>query len=186
MVVEQAERMKAFNREDRYNRHFSFSHLYTGIGYEGIASFIGLHPESEEIKEPVPPEKKDELHDLCLWLYGSKRDDVRPVIRSQNPDLRNLDAVVVNRSAVAALRAGIDLSRAYEMSRPSGTVFEESLHASKRELEKSKSLVSTGYDGSEQLLTVADDVAELASDLYDEMYKKNSPRRNRRSARNKP
>ena len=111
---------------------------------------------------------------------------MRPVIRSQNPDLRNLDAVVVNRSAVAALRAGIDLSRAYEMSRPSGTVFEESLHASKRELEKSKSLVSTGYDGSEPLLTVADDVAELASDLYDEMYKKNSPRRNRRSARNKP
>ena len=178
--------MKVFNRENRYNRHFSFSHIYTGIGYEGIASFIGLGPESEETEEPVPVEKKDQLRDICLWLYGSKRDDIRPVIRSQNPDLRNLDAVVVNRSAVAALHAGIDLARAYEMSRPSGTVFEESLHASKRELEKSKSLVSTGYDGSDQLLTVADDVVELATDLYDEMYKKNSPRRNRRSTRTRP
>ena len=186
MVIEQAERMKTFHREDRYNRHFSFSHLYTGIGYEGIASFIGLRPESDETEEPVPLENKDELRDLCIWLFGSKRDDIRPVIRSQNPDLRNLDAVVVNRSAVAALRAGIDLTRAYEISRPSGTVFEESLHASKRELEKSKSLVSTGYDRSEQLLTVADDIAELASDLYDEMYKKSSPSRKRRSTRMRP
>ena len=42
---------------------------------------------------------------------------------------------------------------------------------------------STGYDGSDQLLRVADDVAELANDLYSEMYEKNSPRRERRAAR---
>ena len=29
MVIEQAERIRAFDREDRYHRHFSFSHLYT-------------------------------------------------------------------------------------------------------------------------------------------------------------
>ena len=183
MVVEQAERMNAFHREDRYHRQFYFSHLYTGIGYEGIASFIGLQDESEEREDPVPVDKKDELRDLCLWLYGSKKQDVRPVIRSQNPDLRNLDAVVANREAVSALRAGTELSRSFEISRPSGTVFEESLHAAKRNLEKARGLVSTGYDGSEQLLTVADDVAQLASDLYNEMYEKRSPRRERRAAR---
>ena len=183
MVVEQAERMNVFSREDRYNRHFSFSHLYTGIDYDGIASFIGLRPEAEETDEPVPPEKRDELRDLCKWLYGSKRDDIRPVIRSQNPDLRNLDAVVANREAVAALRAGTELSRAVEISRPSSTIFEESLHAAKRNLEKARGVLSTGYDGSEQLLAVADDVYEIASDLYDEMYKKQRPRRARRSGR---
>ena len=183
MVIEQAEEMKVFNREDRYNRHFSFSHLYTGISYDGIAAFIGLRSESEETEEPVPPEKIDELRDLCIWLYGSKKSDIRPVIQSQNPDLRNLDAVVANREAVAALRAGNGLSRAFEISRPSSTVFEESLHAAKRDLEKARGLLSTGYDGSEQLLAVADDVSELASDLYDEMYKKRDPPRRRRAGR---
>ena len=183
MVIEQAERMKAFDREDRYHKHFYFSHLYTGIGYDGIGSFIGLRPEDEESEEPVPIENKNELGDLCLWLYGSKKEDKRPVIRSQNPDLRHLDAVVANREAVAALRAGSELTRAFEISRPSSTVFEEALHAAKRDLEKARSLQSTAYDGSEQLLTVADDLVELATDLYNDMYKKRSPLRDRRVAR---
>ena len=183
MVIEQAERLRVFDREDRYNKHFAFSHLYTGIGYDGIASFIGLRPETEENEEPVPTEKEDELRELCLWLYGSKREDKRPVIRSQNPDLRDLDTVVANREAVAALRAGKELTLAVEISKPASTVFEASLHAAKRELEKARSLLSTGYDGSEQLLRVADDVAELANDLYEEMYQKRSPRRERRATR---
>ena len=181
MVIEQAERMKLFHREDRYNKHFSFSHLYTGIGYDGIASFIGLRPESEESDEPIPIDKSVELKDLCTWLYGSKRADIRPVIQSQNPDLRNLDVVVGNREAVAALRAGYELSRAFEISRPSSTVFEESLLAAKRDLEKARGSLSTGYDGSSQLLSAADDVVVIASDLYDEMYKKSSTNRKRRS-----
>ena len=183
MVIEQAERLKIFDREDRYNKHLAFSHLYTGIGYDGIASFIGLRPETEENEEPVPSEKKDELRELCLWLYGSKSEDKRPVIRSQNPDLRDLDTVVANREAVAALRAGRELTMAVEISKPAATVFEASLHAAKRELEKARSLLTTGYDGSDQLLRVADDIAELANDLYGEMYQKNSPRRDRRATR---
>lgn len=185
MVIEQAEYMKVFNRADRWNNHFSFSHLYAGIDYDGIGSFIGLHDESEEKDAPVPEENKSELGDLCLWLYGSKKENKRPVIRTQNPDLRQLNAVVANREAVAALRAGSELSRAFEISRPPSSVFEESLHAAKRELERAHSQLSTGYDGSKQLLDVADDVAQLAYDLHDAMYRKNQPPRERRASRGK-
>ena len=185
MVFEQAERMKVFDRNDRYQRHFSFSHLYTGIDYDGIASFIGLHSETEESQEPVPIENRDELKELCLWLYGSKKEDRRPVIRSQNPDLRYLNAVLANGEAVAALRAGTDLTIAFEISRPSSTVFGESLYAAKRSLEKARSLVTTGYDGSNDLLTVANDVAEIAADLHDDMYRRHSPRRKRRATGNR-
>ena len=181
MVIEQAERWKVFDREDRSRRHFSFSHLYTGLDYTGISEFIGLSPEADDDPEPVPVEKKDELGELCRWLYGSKKEEVRPVVQSQNPDLRRLDGVVANREAVAALRAGTELSYSFEISRPSSNVFEESLHAAKRNLEKAHSLLSTGYDGSQQLLTVADDVADLAHDLYSEMERKSSPRRRRRA-----
>ena len=181
MVIEQAERMRVFRREDRWNRHFSSSHLYTGLDYTGISSFIGLHSESEEDQEPVSPDKKEELRELFLWLYGSKSDDTRPVIQSQNPDLRHLDAVVANRESVAALRAGIELTHAFEMSRPSLNVFEESLHAAKRNLEKAHSLLSTGYEGSGELFRIAGDVADLAYDLYEEMERKRNPRPKRRT-----
>ena len=185
MVIEQAEDMKVFDRADRWHNHFSFSHLYAGIGYDGIAPFIGLRDEDEEREEPVPAENKNQLGELCLWLYGSKRDNKHPVIRSQNPDLRQLNAVIKNREAVAALRAGSELSRAFEISKPVSSVFEESLYAAKRELEKAHSLLSTGYDDSKQLLEVADAIAELADDLHKAMERKYQPRRERRSARGK-
>ena len=182
MVIEQAERMNVFSRQDRWRPHFAFSHLYTGLDYPGINSFIGLRPEIHEEPEPVPLEKKEELRELCLWLYGSRKGDTPPVIQFQNPHLRQLDAVVGNRESVAALRAGVDLTRAFEISRPSSNVFEESLHSAKRNLEKARSLLSTGYDGSEQLLTTAREVAILADDLYEEMVRNRSPRRKRRAA----
>ena len=181
MVIEQAEKMSVFNRDDRWRRHFSFSHLYAGIDYEGISSFLGLRPEAEESENPVPSEKKDELGELCRWLYGSKKDNKHPVIQSQNPDLKRLDAVVANREAVAALRAGTELSRAFEISRPVSNVFEESLYTAKRQLEKARGLVSTGYDDSEQLLIIAGEVADIAYDLYADMERKRTPRPRRRA-----
>ena len=175
MVIEQAERMKVFRREDRWHNHFSFSHLYTGIGYDGISTFIDLRPETDEDQEPVPFEKKNELGELCRWMYGSKKEETPPIIERQNPHLRQLNAVLSNREALAALRGGDSLEYAFEASRPSSTVFEESLLASKRSLEKARGLLSTGYDGSEELLRIAGAVANLADDLYDEMERKHNP-----------
>ena len=183
MVIEQAERMKVFSREDRWRNHFSFSHLYTGLNYPGISEFIGLEAETVDERDPVPPEKKAELGELFLWMYGSQRQKTPPVIETQNPHLRQLESVVGSREALAALRDSNNLGVAFEVSRPSSTVFEESLLASKRSLQKARGLLSTGYDGSEQLLRIADSVAELANDLYEEMSRKGS-RRNRRKAEN--
>ena len=181
MVMEQAERWNLFDREDRWFRHLSFSHLYVGLGYSGISGFIGLTSEADEDPEPVPADKKEELQELCLWLYGSRKEETRPVVESPDTDLRRLDRVVANGEAAAALRAGTGLSYAFEVSRPSSNVFEESVHAAKRNLEKVHGLLSTGYDGSRQLLTVAEDVADLADDLHAEMERKSSPRRRRRA-----
>ena len=174
MVIEQAERLNVFRREDRWRSHFSFSHLYTGLDYDGISAFIGLRPETEEDREPVPSEKKEELGELCLWMYGSKKAGKLPVIETQNPHLRQLDAVVADKEAIAALRSGQGLAYAYETSRPSSTVFEESLLASKRDLQKARGLLSIGYDGSDELLRIAGTVAELADDLYNEMERKSN------------
>jgi hypothetical protein len=172
MVLEQAERAKVYDREDRFRQRLAFSHLYTGLDYEGIGSFLNIAPKEKETDEPVPKNKLKELGELCVWLYGSKREKLVPVVESQNPDLRQLNAVVANRESVAALRAGVGLAKAFEMSRPPRAVFEEALLAAKRELTTVRANLTTGYDNSDALLKIAGTVAEMADDIYLEMERK--------------
>ncbi len=181
MVIEQAEREGVFSRVDRWKRHFSFSHMYTGVSYPSLATFLSLRPEDEEQRNPVPTTRIKELGELCLWMYGSRRAETPPALKSQNPHLRYLASIVENKDGLAALRSGLDIEAAYELSRPSSAVFEESLLASKRSLQKARGLLSTGYGGSVELLRIAGSVADLAVDLYEEMDRKNRPRRKRRS-----
>lgn len=182
MVIEQAEQLRVFNRENRWYRHFSFSHLYTGLDYPGISSYIGLRLANDEDPEPVPPEKKDELRQLCLWLYGNGKEQIPPVIQSQNPHLRQLDAVLSDRGATADLRRNGNLAYAFESSRPATNRFEESLLAARENLQKAHSMLSEGYDASEELLRTAGTVANLADDLYREMERKRNPVREVRIA----
>lgn len=177
MVIEQAEREKVYDREDRFRQRFAFSHLYTGLDYDGVSSFISLKAEDEETKNPVPKEKVKELGELCVWLYGSKKDNRPPVVESQNPDLRRLNAVLNNREAIAALRAGTELVKAFEISRPPAAVFEEALLAAKRELTTARAHLTTGYDKSEALLRIAGSIANTADDLYTEMDRKQNPQK---------
>jgi len=180
MVIEQAERAGVFSREDVTRKTFAFSHLYVGLQREGIQKFLGIDDPTEETENPVPAEKISELGELCKWLYGSKEDNIEPVIQSQNPDLKNLDLVLQNREALAALRSGEPLSIALEFTQPAARVFEDQLMAAKRSLIKARGLLSEGYDGSEALLRIAGSVAEIADDLYDEMERKRNPEKKKR------
>lgn len=181
MVVEQAEREKVFNRDDRYKKHFAFSHLYTGLQYDAISSFLELKNEDEETTAPVPETKIKELGELCLWLYGSKTQDTPPLVETQNPHLRQLNESLKNRESLSAIRSGVPLFQAFELSRPSSTLFEEALLTSKRNLQKARTYLTDGFDGSKDLLQVADSIAELADDLYAEMERKTRPRRKRKT-----
>lgn len=175
MVLEQAERENVYELDDKFRQRLAFSHLYTGLDYDGISSFISLKPEGDEADAPVPKEKLKELGELCVWLYGSKKLKRPPVIESQNPDLRRLDAVLASREAIAALRADSDLAKAFEMSRPPTAVFEEALLAAKRDLTTASAHLTTGYDKSEALLRIAGNIANMADDIYRQMEHKFKP-----------
>jgi ParB-like nuclease domain len=175
MVIEQAERTKVYDREDRFRRRFAFSHLYTGLDYEGFSEFLNLREDDAESTSPVPAGRMKQLGELCVWLFGSRRQKKAPVVETQNPHLRQLDAILRSREAIAALRDGSDIGAAYELTRAASVVLEESLLKSKRELTRARAYLTTGYDGSEELLRVAGTVAELADDVYSEMERKRQP-----------
>ncbi len=170
MVLEQAERANVYDREDRFRPRLSLSHLYTGLGYSGISAFLELRDGDNE--NPVPPEKLEQLGELLVWLFGSKKAKQPPIVESQNPNLRQLDAVIKNREGLASLRSTKDLAMALEISRPAIAVFEEALLAAKRELQRARGYLSTGYDNSEDLLRIAGSVATIADDIYTEMDRK--------------
>ncbi len=179
-VVEQAQETGVYDQEDRWHRGFYFSHIYTGLGYSGFTEYLRLKPEAAEDENPVPEESLPQLGQVLTWLYGSKKDGCPPLIKSQNPDLRQLEAVLRSREAVAALKTGTDLVAAFEMTRPVGTVLEEELVKAKQSLQKARGILSTGYDRSEGLLNLAGQIATIADDLCAEMERMREPPRSRR------
>jgi len=174
VVLEQAEREKVYSRENRFYMRFSFSHLYTGLGYDGITEFLSLESADPENPEPVPREKIKELGELCVWLYGDKKLEIPPVVRSQNPHLRQLNEVLKKKEGVMALRQGEDLSLALDLGRSPAAVLQESLYISKRELRRARGYATDGYRGSNELLQIVREIAELTDDILREMERKKS------------
>lgn len=170
MVLQQAEKEGVFSREDRSKRHFSFSHLYTGLDYPGIQKFLGLSRErSFDTRSPVPEGKLKNLGELCEWLYGSKKGQKKPVVESQNPDLRILDEVLVSKDGTAALRRGLPLAVARDIGKGDEQLFREALIAAKQSLQEARGKLLTGYAGEVDLLRTALEIVELAESIHSEM-----------------
>jgi hypothetical protein len=174
MVLEQAEDAGVFNREDRYNTRFAYSHLWTGLGYAGIQEFLGLTAEKGFRPNPVPKGKLANLRELCLWLYGSKEENKPPVVRSQNPDLRNLDEVLRSEEGLAALRGGLPLEISLKASRGDERLFLEAMVLAEQKLKEARGLVLTGYHGDSELLKKAETISVIAQDIHEEMKTKHA------------
>lgn len=169
-VIQQAEEKRVFNTADVLGSRLFFSHLFTGLSYEGIQKYLQI--QKENIDYPIPDNKLEDLGEFLVWLFGSKFRKISPIVQSQNPDLRRLDAVLKNTEATILLKDGSPLIYAYEVSQPKKDIFEQSLVAAKKELQKANSYSSITYDGSLEALQIAGDVAELADALYEFMEKR--------------
>ena len=163
---------RVFHRDDRHGKRFAFSHVYTGLDYDGISAFLSLTSVNAESRDPVPDGALSRLGELCRWLYGSKKYDIRPLIRRQNPDLRILDEALKSKESIAALRAGETLEYALELGRAPALILEEALLTAKRALHRASSYVATGDGSSRELLGIARDIVKLA-----ELVRENLERR---------
>lgn len=183
-VIEQAEESNIFDREDIKRDRLYFSHLYTGLQYDGFRQFLSISDPGEESVTPVPKENESKLKEFLLWLYGSKKRDIDPLIRTQNPDLRKLENIVKSDEALAAIRDNQPFDFAYELSLPRNKIFEDNLYAAQRNIQKAWTYVSDGYDGNEKLLNVCATFADRVDDLYEKMKsirtEKNSIQKKRR------
>ena len=172
-VLDQAEQAKVFDIRDRYpGRKFAFSHLYTALTRPGYREFLGLAEEwrdDDPNPNPVPKNKIENLQKMMVWLYGSKSDEVEPVINSQNPDIKNLGAVLLNSRARTTMLMRGNLREAYAQVEPKGIRFEAALINAKQEAERAMSQIA-GYDPTDStLLEIGSDLRDTSEQLFSSM-----------------
>jgi hypothetical protein len=172
-VLDQAEKAKVYDIQDRFpGKRFAFSHLYTALTRPGYRDFLGLSEEwrSEDPKpNPVPKANLDELQKVLVWLYGSKSDEVPPVITSQNPDLKHLAEVLANPRARTVMLAKNDLRLAHAQVERKGARFETALVSAKQQVEIAAGQL-IGFDPKDStLLEIGKDLRDASGQLYDSM-----------------
>jgi hypothetical protein len=172
-VLDQAKEAKLFDISDRYpGKKFAFSHLYTALTRSGYREFLGLPDDwrmDEPKKSPVPKSRLENLKQVLLWLYGSKADQTKPVINSQNPDIKNLGAVLSSpRARLMMVQRGI-LAEAFASIESRGARFETALVNAKQEAETALSQI-TGFDAEDlTLLEIGRDLSETSKQIYNTM-----------------
>lgn len=169
-VVKQAEEWGVFNRRNTYRNNFHFSHIYTGLGYDNIRTFLSLTPADRKKKAPVPKSKKKELGELLRWIYGSKEDGQEPKVKSQNPDLRLLDLTLGSPRGIRALRSDLPLENAKEAADGDTRLLIQAMDQSKHHLQKAGFHLALGMssatgDEQESILEAARDIEKLARAL---------------------
>jgi hypothetical protein len=151
-VLRQAEENGVYSIEDRQKKSFSFSHLYTGLTYETFTSYLEMErPTRDANPSPTPIAKENflKLRKLLVWLYGSKSEDIQPVIRSQNPDLGALRDVLSSPTATRELEERADLDAAIITATPTDVRFSRHLFNANAELQKALQALD-GFDAETQ------------------------------------
>jgi hypothetical protein len=166
-VLEQADNDGAYEISDRKRKSFSFSHLYTGLAYEEFTNYLGMdrpNRTADPVRDPVPPQKFDELRNLLTWLYGSKERDLEPAVRSQNPDLGRLRAVLGSPAAISMLAERNNLDEAIVTATPADVRFQKHLVTANAELQHAVSTLE-GFDPAVQpeLQSIADSASKRAN-----------------------
>jgi hypothetical protein len=165
MVLEQAESAGVFDVEDRWSKRFSFSHLYTSLDYKGVEKYLGIKKDRSYKPGPVPKGRVKELGQLLRWLYGSKSLEQEPLIRSQNPDLKRLDDVLLTKNGTAALERGLGLTVASEIGRGDDALLRQALLDAKQALQEARGKLLTGYEGDRDLQQLGEQILDLAEDI---------------------
>ena len=174
-VLDQAEQEGVFRLDDRASPRLNFSHLYTALSRGPYMRFLGLGSSwanLEPVAHPVPPERLNDLREVLHWLYGSRENDVAPVVQSQNPHVKELGEVLDSAEGLAVLRANRSLSEAVASAGAVERKFREALVKARTEIRIASNNLR-GFDGrSNGPIDIAEDISETAQSVVGRMRNK--------------
>ena len=181
-VLEQAHKEELFDIADRYPPKFGFSHLYTALSRSQYMDYLGLEAawsRHDPSPDQVPRDRLPRLKQVLVWIYGSKADDVAPVVQKQNPDIKRLGEVLAHAESLHVLEQSGNLDEAHASTESVDTRFTASLLRAREAIGDAAGSLRA-YDGRDQsLLDIAEDIKETAEAVHSRMAKK---RRDARSS----
>ena len=174
-VLEQADAEGIFRIDDRIAPKFNFSHLYTALSRASYMDFLGLDANwagFEPSPSPVKAENLNKLGEVLRWIYGSKAEEIDPVVQSQNPDIKDLGNVLCSAEGLKMLRARYTLKEALASAQPVGRKLSEALIKARTAIRVASNNLR-GFDGQDRaLFGIAEDVTESALVVRDRMKQK--------------
>ena len=81
MVLNQAEKCTSFRKTDIYKSRLYFSYLFSALGYSSVQDYLCIASPLDS-DNPVPESNYHELEELMMWLFGSRSNDIKPIITS--------------------------------------------------------------------------------------------------------
>lgn len=168
LILEQAADAKLWTIRDRTNGgRFAFSHLYTALGRKEYQEYLGLQGPWSDAPSltPVATEKLKNLQEVLTYIYGSKPDDRLALVRSQNPDLKDVGLAIADPNARAVLQAKGTLDDARDALKSPNTAFQDAVIAANLKLKRAVDLLNK-YDGTDTSVNaVVEEVYERADTL---------------------
>ena len=180
LMLEQAEAEDVWSISDRATSgRFAFSHLYTAIGRKEYQQYVGL-PESWSDKPPLKIIKRNkltELGEVLQYIYGAKSDERPALVRSQNPDLKDVGYALANPNARLVLQQRGTLDEARDALKDPSVAFMDALVAVNIRVSRAVQLLPKYDGGSLRVDELIDEIYEQADTLKTMNEKKKKKQR---------
>lgn len=168
LILEQAEKAGVWSLADRppARGRFPFSHLYTAIQRAEYQQLLGLTGWSNT--PPLKPIKKKDipvLGEVLTYLYGSVSESKVSLIKSQNPDLKDLGVAMANERSRIALRNGATLEKAKDEQKEPATAFHDALVLVNLRMERAITLLGKYSGGNAAIDSLIREIYEQADTL---------------------
>lgn len=178
-VYEVIEKNNFFGIEGLSEEDIAFGSLYTALGYDPIAAYVGAAKFSEgtqtyERFEPINTPavlKVDKIHRLTKWLYEENEGGEKIVGESR--DFPKLAKVLASPVATSELESGADLDIAYGYTSGINDDLMELLQAARKQLRKANGL-APGCTPTTSHNRAVDELAQQVENLQETLSRRAS------------
>jgi len=175
LLLDQIENAGLWSISDKSNNgRFAFSHLYTALGRKEYQEFLGLEGGWSD-KPPLKPlaaKRLPALAETLMFIYGSKANDRPALVRSQNPDLKDLGTAIVNENALLTLRNKGTLEEALIALKDPSEAFLDALTVANLRVSRAIAFLPKYSGGNDKVDTLIEEIYEQADTLHTMNLKK--------------
>lgn len=183
LILDQAKESGVWSLEDRPTAkgRFGFSHLYTAISRDEFQEFLGLTSgwSNKPSLKPIAKSKLENLGEVLGYLYGSISDDRTSLIKSQNPDLKDIGLAITNPDARLILKNRGSLDDARDALKSPTDAFHDALVSANLRLTKAVKLLAKYTGKNPKIEELIEEIFENADTLKVMIERKASRKSNR-------